>query len=305
MAAQRPLGAPVLVAQVPGQAPTAAHLARQLAAERPRLVLAARDEAELENVAASCRALGADCVVVPTDVADPEACRALVKRAVAEFGGVDGLFLCAGQDMWSRLDELADLDVLERILRVNYLGCAWTTAHALPHLKERRGRIVVVSSLAGLTGVPTRTGYAASKHALHGFFDSLRIELASSGVSITLACPDFVLSEIHRRALGPDGKPLGTSPMNEARIMTAAKCAALILDAGARRRRLAILSLRGRVGRFVRLVAPGLIDWIAARAVARGHWNLKSLVKVLSPGAASIAGLLAFWRSTVLASAKR
>lgn len=246
-------------------------LARQLAAERPRLVLAARDEAELENVAASCRALGADCVVVPTDVADPEACRALVKRAVAEFGGVDALFLCAGQDMWSRLDELAELDVLERILRVNYLGCAWTTAHALPHLKERRGRIVVVSSLAGLTGVPTRTGYAASKHALHGFFDSLRIELASSGVSITLACPDFVLSEIHRRALGPDGKPLGTSPMNEARIMTAAKCAALILDAGARRRRLAILSLRGRVGRFVRLVAPGLIDWIAARAVARGH----------------------------------
>ena len=80
-----------------------------------------------------------------------------------------------------------------------------------------------------------------------------------------------MLAEIHRRALGPDGKPLGTSPMNEARIMTAAKCAALILDAGARRRRLAILSLRGRVGRFVRLLAPGLIDWIAARAVARGH----------------------------------
>lgn len=246
-------------------------LARQLAPQRPKLVLAARDAAELEEVATSCRALGADCQVVPTDVADPAACRLLVERARAAYGGIDMLLLCAGQDMWARLDELADLAVLERIMRVNYLGCAWITAAALGHLKQRRGRIVVVSSLAGLTGVPTRTGYAASKHALHGFFDSLRIELAGSGVSVTLACPDFVLSEIHRRALGPDGKPLGTSPMREDRIMTAAQCAALILDAAARRQRLAILSLRGRVGRFVRLVAPGLIDWIAARAVARGH----------------------------------
>jgi short-subunit dehydrogenase len=88
---------------------------------------------------------------------------------------------------------------------------------------------------------------------------------------VTLACPDFVLSEIHRRALGPNGSPLGESPMNEARIMTAADCARHIVRAAERRQRMAILSLRGRVGRYVRLVAPGIIDWIAARAVARGH----------------------------------
>ena len=85
---------------------------------------------------------------------------------------------------------------------------------------------MVVSSLTGLTGVPTRTAYAASKHALQGFYDSLRIELrypTDTGVSVTLACPDFVLSEMHRRALGPDGRPLGVSPMQEARIMTAVK----------------------------------------------------------------------------------
>jgi short-subunit dehydrogenase len=130
---------------------------------------------------------------------------------------------------------------------------------------------VVVSSLAGLTGVPTRTGYAASKHALHGFFDSLRVELRGSGVSVTLVCPDFVLSEIHRRALGPDGRPLGTSPMQEAKIMTARECARRVLGAARRRRRLALLSWRGRAGRWVRMVAPGLIDLIAARAVARGR----------------------------------
>ncbi len=184
----------------------------------------------------------------PTSASRPTAERA-VERTVEAFGGLDTLLLNAGQDMGVRLDELQDASVLERIMRVNYLGPAWLTRFALPHLKASRGRIVVVSSLAGLTGVPTRTGYAASKHALHGFFDSLRIELAGSGVSVTLVCPDFVKSEIHRRALGADGKPVGKSPLREERIMTAADCAALILGRRAARRRMALLSLRGRLGR--------------------------------------------------------
>jgi len=122
-----------------------------------------------------------------------------------------------------------------------------------------------------LTGAPTRTGYAASKHALHGFFDSLRIELAGTGVTVTIVCPDFVVSEIHARALGPDGRPLGESPMVESRIMSTERCARLLLDAARKRKRLVLLSWRGKVGRWVRLLAPGLIDRIAARAIARRH----------------------------------
>lgn len=246
-------------------------IALQLAAEGASLTLAARDLGRLEEVATRCRERGARVAVVRTDVGVEADCRRAVEQAVAAWGGLDMLLANAGQDMWARLDELEDISVLEQILRVNSLGPAWLARHALPHLVASRGRIVVVSSLAGLTGVPTRTGYAASKHALHGFFDSLRIELAGSGVSVTLCCPDFVRSEIHRRALGPGGRPLGESPMIEAKIMTAEECARRIVAAAARRKRLAILSLRGRVGRYVRLVAPGLIDWIAARAVARGH----------------------------------
>ncbi|KAB2951117.1 MAG: SDR family oxidoreductase, partial [Thermoanaerobaculia bacterium] len=245
-------------------------LALALAREGARLALVARDVAALEAVAAECRALGSEAVAMPGDVSDPDSCRESVTRTVEAFGGLDVVVLNAGQDMWARLDELRDPTVLERLMRVNYLGPAWTTLHALPHLKAARGRLVVMSSLAGLTGVPTRTGYAATKHALHGFFDSLRVELAGSGVSVTLVCPDFVLSEIHRRALGPDGRPLGTSPMDEAHIMSASECARLALAAARRRRRLVLLSWRGRVGRWVRMVAPGLIDRIAARAVARG-----------------------------------
>ncbi len=246
-------------------------LARQLAPERPKLVLAARDAAELERVAESCRALGAECLVVPTDVADAEACRALVESALAAFGAIDMLLLSAGQDMWTRLDELADLSIIERIMRVNYLGCAWITAHGLRHLKLSRGRIVVVSSLVGLTGVPTRTAYAASKHALHGFFDSLRIELRATGVSVTLACPDFVLSEMHRRALGPDGRPLGVTPMKEARIMSSETAARLILRGARARQRMTLLTWRGKLGLPFRHWFPGLFDRIAERSIARGH----------------------------------
>jgi short-subunit dehydrogenase len=155
-------------------------------------------------------------------------------------------------------------------MKVNYLGCVYPTWHALPHLKKSRGQIVAVASLAGLTGVPTRTGYAASKHAVLGFFDSLRIELLGTGVDVSVVAPDFVVSEIHKRAIGPDGKPLGASPMQEAKIMTAEECARLMVEAMERRQRLLITSFRGRAGRFVRLFAPGFIDRIALKAVREG-----------------------------------
>jgi short-subunit dehydrogenase len=242
-----------------------------LAPQNPRLVLAARDEKRLGEVAEACRGYGAETLMVPTDVSVPGECERLVARTVERFGGVDVVVHNAGISMWSRFDEVSDLSVYEKLMRVNYLSCVYLTHHALPHLKRSRGQIVAVASLAGMTGVPTRTGYAASKHALFGFFDSLRIELDGTGVSVTIVAPDFVVSEIHRRSLGPDGKPLGKSSMQESKIMTAEECAALIVAAMSKRQRLAILSLRGRLGRFVRLVAPGLIDRIAARAVREGR----------------------------------
>jgi short-subunit dehydrogenase len=246
-------------------------LSLELAPQGPRLVLAARDEERLERVASECRALGAKrAIAVKADVTAPEACGRVVERAVAEFGGIDVLVNNAGISMIARFDEIRDLSVFERILRVNYLGAVYMTHHALPHLKRSRGLIVAVASLTGLTGVPTRTGYSASKHAMIGFFDSLRVELLDSGVDVTVVAPDFVVSEIHRRSFGPDGQPLGATPMQEEKIMSAAECARRIARAMERRQRLAVLSLRGRLGRYVRLFAPGLIDRIALKAVREG-----------------------------------
>jgi short-subunit dehydrogenase len=245
-------------------------LAFALSSERPRLVLAARDEAALAGVETRCRELGATTLVVPTDVTDEAQCRTLVSRAVATFGGVDVVIHNAGAGVDARFDEMKDLTVFQRLYQLNVLGPVWVTHEALPHLKNSRGLIVCVASVAGLTGVPARTPYAASKHAVFGFFDSLRIELRGTGVDVTMVAPDFVQSEIHVRAYGADGRALGESGIREEKAMTAEECARLIVSAMRRRRRLLITSWRGVLGRAVRLVAPALIDRIAERAIRRG-----------------------------------
>jgi short-subunit dehydrogenase len=245
-------------------------LALALAPQEPRLVLASRDAAALEAVARECRSRGAEALVVPTDVSDEAACRELVEQAVARLGGVDVLVNNAGIGMVARFDETADLAAFDRLMRVNYLGSVYPTRHALPHLKRSRGQIVAISSLAGLSGVPLRSAYAATKHAQIGFFDSLRIELQGSGVSVTVIAPYWVRSEIRRRALGPDGRPLGTSPVMEDVVMTADECARRIVRAMERRQRLLVMTLKGKLGRWLKLVAPGLVDRIAERAVREG-----------------------------------
>lgn len=247
-------------------------MALQLAAPGTRLALAARSADELVAAADACRARGAEALAVPTDVADEAQCRALVARTVDAFGRLDVLVNNAGISMWARFDELTSLAPLERIMQVNYFGTVYCTHAALPHLKATRGRIVNVLSLTGKTGVPTRSGYAASKHALVGFFDSLRIELAGTGVTVTNAFPGFVATGVRRHAAGPDGKPLGDAdnPVREERAMTPERCARHILAAAARRRREVVMTARGKVGPWLKLIAPGLVDALARRAIARG-----------------------------------
>src|SRR5262245_11774358 len=200
-------------------------LALALAARGARVALAARDRERLDSLAQECRALGGEALAVPTDVTSQQDLEWLVAETVKSFGGIDAVIHNAGITMWSRFDALQDLSIFERLMEVNYLAPVRLTSLALPHLKQSRGLVVAVASLAGLTGVPERSGYAASKHAMVGFFDSLRIELAGSGVDVSVIAPDFVVSEIHKRAIGPDGQPLGESPMQQSKLMTAAECA--------------------------------------------------------------------------------
>ncbi|NMO21664.1 SDR family oxidoreductase [Pyxidicoccus fallax] len=242
-------------------------LAVLLAGRGAHVVLAARGEEALQRVKARCESAGGRAVAVRTDVGDAEACRLLMERAVEAFGGIDVLVNNAGVSMGARVDEVTDLGLYERLMRINYLGAVYCTHHALPHLKARKGLVVAVSSLTGLAGVPTVSGYAASKHAMHGFFDSLRIELRGTGVDVSVVCPGFVATNIRLNALGTDGQPTGADEDGGMKKMDAGTCAAIMLRAIERREREVVMTAKARVGKYVKLLAPGLLDRIAARAV--------------------------------------
>ena len=246
-------------------------LAHQLADRGAWLVLAARNLERLEAAQAECLARGGKAIAVRTDVCEAEQCAALIQRAVDEYGRIDVLVNNAGITMWARFDEVRDLDIFERIMRTNYLGSLYCTHYALPYLKQTRGQIVGISSLTGKAGVPTRSGYAASKHAMVGFFDSLRIEIASSGVSVTMIYPGFVASEVRARALGPDGQPLVASPVQESQVMSVGTCARLIVAAMQKRKREEVMTLRGKLGQWLKLIAPALVDRIASQAIQSGR----------------------------------
>jgi len=166
-------------------------------------------------------------------------------------------------------DEVDDLAWYETLMRINHWGSVWCTHAALPHLKASGGRIVAVASLAGLVGVPGRTAYSGTKFAMVGFFEALRTELIASGVSVTIAYPGVVATEIRRRGFGPDGQPAGRSGLDERGAMPVEECARLILDGAQARRRDIVMSAQGKAGRWLKLIAPGLVDRLAIKALAR------------------------------------
>jgi short-subunit dehydrogenase len=246
-------------------------LALLLAEQGAWLTLAARDEKRLAALAGECVQRGGRVLVVPTDVAVEEQCKTLILRTVETFGRIDTLINNAGLSMWTRFDQITDLAMVEKIMRVNYLGSVFPTFYALPFLKKSRGRLVALSSLTGKVGVPTRSAYAASKHAIAGFFDSLRIELAATGVSVTVLYPGFVATEMRQRALGSDGSPLGASHIDEENAMSVEECARIIVDAVSKRRCQVVFTAKAKIGLWLKLIAPTLVDSISQKSISSGR----------------------------------
>ena len=243
-------------------------LAIQLAQQGANLVLAARNQAGLETTAEACIQTGGKAICVPTDVTDSDACRNLIESGVNAFGAIAGLVNNAGISMWSKFDQVTDLSIFENIMRVNYLGAVYCTHYALPYLKESQGLLVAISSLCGKTGIPTRSGYVASKHAMQGFFDTLRIELRDTGVDVLVVSPGFVATDIRQRVLNADGNPIDASLSNEQQqAMPVEECARQIVQAMQQRKRELVMTSKGRLGLWLKLIAPELVDRIATGAV--------------------------------------
>lgn len=249
-----------------------AELARQWAARGKSavaLVLAARNEERLREVAGQCEALGARTLVQRCDVSRQDECRVLIDAAVDAFGRLDVLVNNAGMSAHALLEDIEDLEWTETLMRINHWGSVWCTHAALPHLKASRGQVVAVSSLAGLVGVPGRTAYCATKFAMTGFFEALRTELAPDGVGVTIAYPGVVATQIRYRGFDAEGKPAGRSGLDERGAMSVEECARLIVDGTGRRRREIVMSAKGRLGRWLKLLAPSLVDRMAIAALAR------------------------------------
>ena len=250
-----------------------AELAVALARRGHSLVLAARSEERLREVAARCQRGGAKAIAFATDVTVEDDCRRLVERALEAFGRIDVLVNNAGLSMHASFDEISDWSTYERLWRVNCLGTINCTRFAWPYLKaapgKRGGQIVGISSLAGRTGVPGRTTYCASKFAQTGFLEALRIEAAEHGITVTVVYPGVVATEIRRHGLNGRGETAGVSGLDETGAMPVDECARQIVRAIEGRRRELVMTAKGRIGLWLKLLAPGWVDNLARNALKK------------------------------------
>jgi short-subunit dehydrogenase len=241
-----------------------AALARRLAQAGARVALLDRDADGAETVAGALRERGHEAHAFACDVSDPVACRGAVAAAQAALGGIDVLVANAGITHVGRVAE-TDLDVLRRVLDVNFFGAVQATQAALPALLERRGQIVVMGSVAGQAPLATRAGYAASKHALHGFFGSLRAEHCDDGLGVLIVDPSFVDTGIGDRALGPDGRPTGTRTGVDQKPLAPGAVADAVLRAMVRRRSHLFVPCRAGLYVWLARLAPGWFERRMAR----------------------------------------
>jgi short-subunit dehydrogenase len=241
-------------------------LALKLAEQGAKVALAARRVDRLEQIAGECRQRGGEALVIPTDVSDEDQCRTLIDKSIAAFGRLDMLINNAGLSASALLEDFPDLCLFKHVMAVNFYGAVHCTYYALPYLKQARGRIVTISSLGGKSAIPYNTPYIASKYALHGFCDSLRMELVQSGVSVSVICPSWVATEFHESQMDKNGVPRGSRgrAIYTRRTMTADRCAEIVLEA-ARKRRREVLMAPGTLAVWLKVLAPGLLDRMAVK----------------------------------------
>ena len=238
------------------------------------VVIAAKTEVEttkltgtIYSVAEEIEAAGGKALPLLLDVRDEQQIHTAIQQAAKAFGGIDVLINNAGKSAQALLSEVKDLSWYEDLMRVNFWGSVWCTHAALPYLKQSRGSIVAVSSLAGLVGVPGRNAYSATKFAMNGFFEALRAEMKESGVSVTIAYPGVVATEIRYRGYNADGAAAGSSGLKEDDAMSVQECADLIIRGMEKRQRDVVMGVKGKLGRWLKLLFPSLVERMALAAL--------------------------------------
>ncbi|MGZ5303924.1 MAG: SDR family oxidoreductase [Bacteroidia bacterium] len=238
------------------------------AKEGARVVLGARDLDKLQEVANACKAFSAVAIYVKTDVSLEEDCKALINLAVNSFGQIDILINNAGMSMRALFED-TEISVLKRLMDVNFWGTVYCTKYALPYLLKTKGSVVGISSIAGFKGLPGRTGYSASKFAMNGFLETLRIENRKKGLHVLICAPGFTASNIRNTALTKEGKAQSESPRDEAKMMQPEEVAQHLIHAIEKRKPTLILTTMGKLTVLLNKFFPRFIDKMAYKEMAK------------------------------------
>lgn len=232
-------------------------LVERLLANGAKVATCARDNDKLYKLQSDHPSYPLHTMVA--DVSNENDCRRLIETTIKFFGGIDILINNAGISMRALLKD-ASIDVIRKVMEINFFGAVYCTKYALNSIIERKGTIVGVSSIAGYRGLPGRNGYSASKFALQGWLEAIRTELMQDNVHVMWVCPGFTTSNIRNAALNKDGQSQGESPMDENSMMTAAECARHILHAIQKKKRTIVLTFTGKRTVFLNKFFPGLAD---------------------------------------------
>lgn len=242
-------------------------LAKEFAAKGARLSLGARRTELLEQLQQELPET--EMLIVKTDVSNEEDCRTLIDETVNRFGQIDILINNAGISMRALFEEV-DTKVIRQLMDVNFYGTVYCSKFALPYLLKTKGSLVGVISIAGYVGLPGRTGYSASKFAIRGFLDTVRIENLKKGLHVLVAAPGFTASEVRKVALTNDGSQQGETPRDESKMMSSEECAKHIVRAIEKRKRELILTFtEGKLTVFLGKFFPALLDKLTYSHMAK------------------------------------
>ena len=234
-------------------------VAREFATNGSKVVLAARSADRLQKIVDDLSLSGCDAFAVRTDVSSEYDCRKLIESAINKYGTIHILVNNAGISMRASFEDV-NLNVLHTLMNVNFWGTVYCTKYALPYLLRNKGSLIGVSSIAGFHGLPGRTGYSASKFAMHGFLETVRIENLRSGLHVMIIAPGYTTTEIRKHALVADGSEQRVSPLDEGTLMSPEYVAKWILKGIRKRKRNKLLTWYGRFTALFQRIVPDLVD---------------------------------------------
>ena len=243
-------------------------LAYRFAKNGYKVVIGARRHELLIAVAEDIKLNGGEVAFAAVDVSKESECKNLVQTAIERFGKIDVLINNAGISMRALFEDV-DLKVLHRLMDVNFWGTVYCTKYALPHILKEKGSIVAISSIAGLKGLPARTGYSASKFAIKGFMECIRIENLKKSLHVLMAYPGFTSSNIRNTSLVADGSQQGESPRDETKMMTAEEVAFQVYKAVKRRKSSLVLTGQGKLTVLLNKFFPDWMDKMVYREMAK------------------------------------